>query len=41
MNNQQVITLCRNNTNKMNVEFNCITDANKNNITFEIKGFIR
>lgn len=41
MNNQQVITLCSNNTDKMNVKFNCITDANKNNTIFEIKGFIR
>ncbi len=41
MNNQEVKTLCSNNTNKMNVKFNCITDANNNNVTFEIKGLIR
>lgn len=41
MNNQQVKTLCSKNTDKIKVDFNCITDANNNNVTFEIKGLIR
>lgn len=41
MGNQQVTTLCSNNTDKINVKFNCITDANNKNTTFEIKGLIR
>lgn len=41
MNNQQVKTLCSKNTDKIKVDFNCITDVNNNNVTFEIKGSIR
>lgn len=41
MNEQQVITLCSNKNDKLNIRLNCLTDAITNKTEFIIQGTIR
>lgn len=41
MSNQKVEKLCDASNKNMSLVFNCITDIDTNNISFEIKGNIR